>query len=63
MAGDGSLAAAADALAAAGLMAIELEEKEGLALVNGTDGMLGMLLLACADLTHLAAGPATSRQP
>ena len=27
-----------------------LREKEGLALINGTDGMLGMLALAIADL-------------
>jgi histidine ammonia-lyase len=32
---------------------VELAEKEGLALVNGTDGMLGMLCLACADLALL----------
>jgi histidine ammonia-lyase len=32
---------------------VELVEKEGLALVNGTDGMLGMLVLACADLARL----------
>jgi histidine ammonia-lyase len=32
---------------------LELEAKEGLALVNGTDGMLGMLVLACADLAAL----------
>jgi len=32
---------------------LELEAKEGLALVNGTDGMLGMLVLACADLGDL----------
>ncbi|HWH29089.1 MAG TPA: histidine ammonia-lyase [Mycobacteriales bacterium] len=32
---------------------VELAEKEGLALVNGTDGMLGMLALACADLELL----------
>ena len=32
---------------------IELAEKEGLALVNGTDGMLGMLLMAIADLRLL----------
>ena len=31
----------------------QLAEKEGLALVNGTDGMLGMLLLALADLRLL----------
>src|SRR5262249_25803047 len=44
---------AADALAAAGLKPIGLAAKEGLALINGTDGMLGMLLLALHDLTHL----------
>ncbi len=32
---------------------MELEEKEGLALVNGTDGMLGMLCLAIHDLREL----------
>jgi len=32
---------------------VELAEKEGLALVNGTDGMLGMLVLALADLRLL----------
>jgi histidine ammonia-lyase len=32
---------------------LPLEAKEGLALINGTDGMLGMLVLACADLTAL----------
>ncbi len=32
---------------------LELQEKEGLALINGTDGMLGMLILAIADLTML----------
>ncbi|MEI6295909.1 MAG: aromatic amino acid lyase, partial [Actinomycetes bacterium] len=32
---------------------IELEAKEGLALINGTDGMLGMLIMACADLYQL----------
>ena len=44
---------AADALAAAGIRPVELEEKEGLALINGTDGMLGMLCLAIADLREL----------
>ena len=44
---------AAQALAAAGLEPIELAEKEGLALINGTDGMLGMLVLAIADLRDL----------
>lgn len=40
-------------LGAAGLTPIELAAKEGLALINGTDGMLGMLLLANHDATHL----------
>ena len=41
---------AADALAAAGIEPLALEAKEGLALINGTDGILGMLVLAIADL-------------
>jgi histidine ammonia-lyase len=32
---------------------IQLASKEGLALINGTDGMLGMLLLALHDARHL----------
>ncbi|MDO8307453.1 MAG: histidine ammonia-lyase [Actinomycetota bacterium] len=40
-------------LAAAGIEPVELQEKEGLALINGTDGMLGMLALAIADIEHL----------
>ncbi len=47
---DGLLRPAADVLAAAGLRPVELAEKEGLALINGTDGMLGMLVLALHDL-------------
>jgi histidine ammonia-lyase len=50
---DGSLTTADRALRAAGLEPVELAEKEGLALVNGTDGMLAMLLLACHDLAAL----------
>ncbi|WP_375432632.1 histidine ammonia-lyase [uncultured Friedmanniella sp.] len=42
-----------DALAAVGLPPVTLAEKEGLALINGTDGMLGMLLLAVVDLRAL----------
>ncbi|MCH8614230.1 histidine ammonia-lyase [Arsenicicoccus dermatophilus] len=49
----GEQVAAADALRDAGLAPIRLEEKEGLALINGTDGMLGMLVLAITDLRHL----------
>jgi histidine ammonia-lyase len=40
-------------LAEAGIVPVELREKEGLALINGTDGMLGMLIMAIADLEHL----------
>lgn len=50
---DGSLVDAATALAEAGLTPVELAAKEGLALINGTDGMLGMLLLALHDLANL----------
>ncbi|KRC61189.1 histidine ammonia-lyase [Agromyces sp. Root81] len=44
---------AASALAAAGIAPLHLAEKEGLALINGTDGMLGMLALAIDDLRML----------
>ncbi|WP_125775574.1 histidine ammonia-lyase [Antribacter gilvus] len=44
---------AAEALAAAGIQPAVLTEKEGLALINGTDGMLGMLVLALHDLRAL----------
>lgn len=40
-------------LADAGIEPVELREKEGLALINGTDGMLGMLILALNDLEVL----------
>ena len=49
----GTIRPAAEALAAANLKPVELAEKEGLALINGTDGMLGMLVMACADLNRL----------
>jgi histidine ammonia-lyase len=51
--GAGALRPAADALRDHGIEPVELAEKEGLALVNGTDGMLGMLVLALADLRRL----------
>jgi histidine ammonia-lyase len=44
---------AAAALRDAGLEPIRLDVKEGLALINGTDGMLGMLVLALFDLDRL----------
>jgi histidine ammonia-lyase len=50
---DGTLAEAATALRDNGIEPIVLAEKEGLALINGTDGMLGMLCLAIDDLRHL----------
>ena len=52
---DGILQPAAAALAKAGITPLVLEEKEGLALINGTDGMLGMLVLALTDLRALVA--------
>ena len=44
---------AAEALRSAGIEPLLLVAKEGLALVNGTDGMLGMLALAAHDLGRL----------
>ncbi len=51
----GELMPAVDALSAAGIEPVELREKEGLALINGTDGMLGMLVMAITDLNALVA--------
>jgi histidine ammonia-lyase len=50
---DGRERSVPELLAEAGITPVELREKEGLALINGTDGMLGMLLLAIADLDVL----------
>lgn len=50
---DGSVRPAGELLAEAGIEPVELREKEGLALLNGTDGMLGMLVMALADLAKL----------
>ncbi|WP_029262072.1 MULTISPECIES: histidine ammonia-lyase [unclassified Microbacterium] len=49
----GALVPASEALATAGIVPLVLVEKEGLALINGTDGMLGMLVLALHDLEML----------
>ncbi|NYD68290.1 histidine ammonia-lyase [Agromyces atrinae] len=49
----GSLTPASAALDDAGIAPLVLAEKEGLALINGTDGMLGMLALAIDDLHAL----------
>lgn len=50
---DGVERPVAELLAKADITPVELREKEGLALINGTDGMLGMLILALADLDVL----------
>ena len=47
---DGGRRPAAEALAAAGIAPLTLTAKEGLALINGTDGILAMLVLASWDL-------------
>ncbi|MGN6198228.1 aromatic amino acid lyase, partial [Humibacter sp.] len=49
----GAVVPASEALAEEGIHPIVLAEKEGLALINGTDGMLGMLALAITDLEAL----------
>jgi histidine ammonia-lyase len=49
---DGARRGADEALKPAGITPVTLMAKEGLALINGTDGMLGMLVLAIDDL-HL----------
>ena len=49
----GDVLPAADALEAVGIQPLTHVEKEGLALINGTDGMLGMLVLALHDLEAL----------
>jgi histidine ammonia-lyase len=50
---DGERRGAAEALPAAGIEPLVLTAKEGLALINGTDGILGMLALAIEDLERL----------
>ena len=50
---DGEIVPAQSALKEAGLKPVSLKTKEGLALINGTDGMLGMLILALKDFELL----------
>lgn len=50
---DGAERPVPELLAEAGIEPVTLAEKEGLALINGTDGMLGQLIMALADLQHL----------
>ena len=47
---DGEAIPAGEALARRGLEPFVLREKEGLSIINGTDGMLAMLVLALEDL-------------
>ena len=53
--GNGEIVSALEALESAGLAPIELRAKEGLALINGTDGILGMLVMALDDLDDALA--------
>ena len=53
LADNGGTTSGALALSAAGIEPLVLAEKEGLALTNGTDGILGMLCLAVHDLAGL----------
>ena len=49
----GEIMSASSAMAEAGITPIELTSKEGLALINGTDGMTGMLIMAIDDANAL----------
>jgi histidine ammonia-lyase len=51
---DGRPVAAADAIGAAGLSRLSLQAKEGLALVNGTQGMVAVGILAAERVSSLA---------
>jgi histidine ammonia-lyase len=49
----GQIRPTAQVLQQAGITPVELTSKEGLALINGTDGMLGQLVMALADIKVL----------
>ena len=49
----GEVSDTASAMKSAGITPVELTSKEGLALINGTDGMTGMLVMAIDDATAL----------
>ncbi len=53
LAAGGTVQPARPLLDAAGIVPVTLGPKEGLALVNGTDGMLATLILACEDFLGL----------
>lgn len=50
---NGNLLPTSEALKAAGIEPVQLSSKEGLALINGTDGMLGQLVMAISDIEAL----------
>jgi histidine ammonia-lyase len=54
---DGTPSDAASALQDNGIEPVVLREKEGLALINGTDGMLGMLCLAISTCAGCSPWP------
>ena len=49
----GAIVPTKDALSKVGVKPVELSSKEGLALINGTDGMLGQLVMAISDIRAL----------
>ena len=59
---DGTRRPAGDALAAAGIEPPVLTAKEGLALINGTDGILGMLRARAAPTSRRCCARRTSRR-
>ena len=58
----GTLLPTHDAFEAAGISPVTLAEKEGLALINGTDGMLGMLVLAISISGDCSKSPTSQPQ-
>eukprot|EP00048_Salpingoeca_helianthica_P023530 m.24996 g.24996 ORF g.24996 m.24996 type:complete len:480 (+) comp8812_c0_seq2:740-2179(+) len=57
---DGSVVATAAAMETHRLKPVVLEAKEGLALINGTDGMLAMLAMGLSDLKMLVQSAETA---
>src|SRR5207248_9606616 len=57
---DGARRPVAEALKEAGVDPIKLGPKEGLALINGTDGLLGTRVLPLTELEHLLRTAAAS---
>ena len=59
---DGQLPSGRRGAARGGIEPVVLAEKEGLALINGTDGMLGMLLLALPTCAGCSPPPTSPRR-